>query len=310
MKNKFKFFIILSLQLEKVVRNYSKLISYEEASMNLRKMKNVAIILFIATIAVPQLFSADLDEILKKGTVRIGMYNQDPGRMFIDPATNQLMGLEPDIAQAFAKKLGVKCEIVQAEWDALIPGLLADKWDIIIANMARLPSRAATVDFTLAFENYGAQTLAVRKDNTHIKGWNDLKKGVKVGTGRGNAAEAYVLANFPAVPIVPFASPQVAIQARVGGQDDVGTESYAAMISFEAANPRIKLIATNDLRAFITTGFAVKPGNFRLWLWANLFLIDFKNSGEYALLWKKWFPTIPVIENPFEVNANEVKLGQ
>ena len=98
-------------------------------------------LLLIACLLPGTALAADLDEILSNGVVRIGMYNQDPGRMFLDPMTNELMGLEPDIAADFAEYLGVECEIVQMEWDALIPGLLADKCDIIIANMNRLPSR-------------------------------------------------------------------------------------------------------------------------------------------------------------------------
>lgn len=261
------------------------------------------LICVLVTMVLPlQAFAADLDEILSRGSIRIGMYNQDPGRMFLDPTTNELMGLEPDIAKAFAEKLGVECEIVQAEWDALIPGLLADKWDIIIANMARLPSRATSVDFTLAFENYDGSCIAVRADDDRIQGWSDLKAGIKVATGRGNAAEAYVMANYPDVEIVPFASPQLGIQALVAGQVDCVVEDYTAMINFQAQFEKIKLVATDELVNMLSTGFGVKPGNFRLWLWANIFLINFKQSGEYARTWYKWFPDVPITSNAFDVN--------
>jgi polar amino acid transport system substrate-binding protein len=222
--------------------------------------------------------------------------------MFLDPETNELKGLEPDTAAAFAKALGVELEIVQTEWDALIPSLIADKFDIIIANMGRLPSRAAVVDFTLAFENYDGTCIAVRKNEDKIKGWEDFKKGVKVGTGRGNVAEAYTKNTYPDIDMVPFASPQLAIQALVAGQVDCVVEDYTAMVSFAKEFDAIKLVATDPLVNVKMTGFAIKPGNFRLWLWANIFLIDFKNSGEHAKLWYKWFPDIPIVKAPFEIN--------
>lgn len=221
--------------------------------------------------------------------------------MFLDPKTNELKGLEPDIAKCFAKELGVKCDIVQAEWDALIPGLLADKWDIIIANMNRLPSRAASVDFTLAYENYDGCCLAVRKSETKITGWNSLGKGVKIGTGRGNSAEAYAMKTWPDATFVPFASPQLAVQALIAGQLDVVIEDYTGMLGFQAQTPKIKLLETDNLRALNCTGFAVKPGNSRLLLWANIFLTNFKLSGDYAKVYHRWFPTVKVSEHPFEV---------
>lgn len=248
-------------------------------------------------------FAADLDEILSRGSIKIGMYNQDPGRMFLDPDTGELLGLEPDIAKAFARDLGVECEIVQAEWDALIPGLLADKWDIIIANMARRPSRAASVDFTLAYENYDGTCFAVRSDENNITSWDDFKDGIKVGTGRGNSAEAYTVMNYPDVEIVPFASPQFAMQALLAGQLDAVVEDYTGMVGYiEKFGDQIKLCETENLVNTVQTGFAVKPGNFRLWLWANIFLINFKNSGEHANLWYKWFPTVPIVESAFDIN--------
>lgn len=258
-------------------------------------------LLLIACLLPGAALAADLDEILSSGTIRIGMYNQDPGRMYLDPMTNELMGLEPDIAADFASYLGVKLEIVQMEWDSLIPGLLADKCDIIIANMARLPSRATTVDFTLAYENYDGTCIAVRKEEQRIQGWSDLTSGVKVGTGRGNSAEAYTIKTCPQAEIVPFASPQLGVQALLAGQVDCVVEDYTAMISFEKQFEGIKLVATDQLVNRNTTGFAVKPGNFRLWLWANIFLISYKNSGDYANTWYKWFPDVPITGTAFDV---------
>lgn len=272
-------------------------------------MKKLGIFLVVLALVSAMLlpgcaFAADLDEILQKGTIRIGMYNQDPGRMYLDPDTNELMGLEPDIAADFAEALGVKCEIVQAEWDSLIPGLLADQWDIIIANMARLPSRAASVDFTLAYENYDGTCIAVRSDEERIVDWESMNdSSIKIGTGRGNSAEAYTIKVCPEAEIVPFASPQLGIQALIAGQIDAVVEDYTAMISFEKQNAgKIKLVGTDNLVNLQQTGFAVKPGNFRLWLWANIFLIQYKNSGNYAETWYKWFPEVPISGTSFDVN--------
>ncbi len=245
---------------------------------------------------------ADLDEILTKGVVRVGIFTQDPPKQFLDPSTGKLVGLEVDIAAAFADKLGVKLDLIPAEWDALIPGLLADKWDVIIANMARLPSRATTVDFTLAFENTDGIAVAVRKNETKYAKMEDFnKKGIKIGTGRGNAGERAAIQICPNATLVPFASPQLAIQALVSGQVEGVPEDYTALMGFAQKNNRIKVVGGDKLKAPFTTGFAVKPGNFRLWLWANIFLVDFKNSGKYLETYEKWFPGVGITEKSFDL---------
>lgn len=267
-----------------------------------RKVLVLLLSLALFAVAASTAFSYDLDQVLRRGVVRVGIFTQDPPRQFLDPKTGELVGFEADIAAEFAKTLGVKLELVPAEWDALIPGLLADKWDIIIANMARLPSRAVTVDFTLAFENAGYFAIAVRSNDDRFTKLADLnKKGIRLGTGRGNAAEKAAMEEAPNATIVPFASPQLAVQALIAGQVDAVPEDYEPLAGFAQHDRRIKVVGEKSYGYLMTTGFAVKPGNFRLWLWANLFLVDFKNSGGYLKLREKWYPGQTPPETAFEV---------
>jgi len=249
------------------------------------------VIALLTVVFVMGTFARDLDAIVSSGVIRVGFYPQDPPKQYYDPDTGEAVGLEVDIAKEFASDLGVKLELIGSEWDALIPGLLADKWDIVIANMCRLPSRAATVDFTLAYENIDGMAILVRADDDRFTAVSDLNQaGIKIGVNRGSAGHMCADKNAPAAEILPFQSASVAAMALQVGQLDAVVEDVTTMELYAREHPQLKVVGTSNLACPCWTGFAIQPGNFRLWLWANQFLIEFKVSGRYSILYEKWFP--------------------
>ncbi|BFG77812.1 nopaline ABC transporter substrate-binding protein NocT [Paraburkholderia terrae] len=63
----------------------------------------------------------------------------------------KLAGYEIDLTRELCNRMKVKCDIVAQDWDGIIPGLTAGKYDAIIASMGVTPAREKVVAFSVAY---------------------------------------------------------------------------------------------------------------------------------------------------------------
>jgi polar amino acid transport system substrate-binding protein len=107
---------------------------------------------------------------------------------FVDPKDpSKLLGFEADIAAAIAKELGVQSQVVQTDWDSLIPGLERGNYDIAMNGLEIIPERQKRVLMSRPYYVYSLQ-LVVRNDDDRIRSLADLK-GKSVGTMAGTTAD-------------------------------------------------------------------------------------------------------------------------
>nr|WP_319387155.1 ABC transporter substrate-binding protein [uncultured Roseibium sp.] len=104
----------------------------------------------------------------------------------------QLIGFDVDIAKALCEEMKVECEFITSDWDGIIPGLQAGKYDAIIASMSITDERKQKVDFTNKYYNT-PPAIAVPKDSS-IAGTSDadlsgIALGAQSSTTHSNYAE-------------------------------------------------------------------------------------------------------------------------
>lgn len=73
-----------------------------------------------------------------------------------------LEGLEIDLAADLCQRMEIECTVVAQSFDGIIPGLLAGKYDVIMAGMSATPKREEVVAFSQAYGSTG-QGFAVQK---------------------------------------------------------------------------------------------------------------------------------------------------
>lgn len=108
-------------------------------------------------------------------------------------AKKELEGFEIDYANMLCEKMKVKCTWVVQDWDGIIPALLANKYDIIIAGMNATDERKKRVDFTSVYTKtpiwaIGPKTAAADVSPAALKG---KAVGTQGSTIHANFLEKY-----------------------------------------------------------------------------------------------------------------------
>lgn len=78
----------------------------------------------------------------------------------------KLTGCDVEVARAVAKKLGIKIEFKETQWDAMLAGLKSGRFDLV-ANQVALttPERQATFDKSEPYSWSGAMLVARDNEN-------------------------------------------------------------------------------------------------------------------------------------------------
>jgi polar amino acid transport system substrate-binding protein len=136
-------------------------------------------------------------------------------------ADGKIVGFDVDIANALCARMKIECEIVAQDWDGLIPGLQAQKFDAIVASMTITPEREKQVAFTHKY--YETPLAIATPKDSDIKG-TDAKAlasrtiGVQAGTVQADyAGKAYANAG---ATIKAYPSYEEAMADLVNGRLD------------------------------------------------------------------------------------------
>lgn len=144
---------------------------------------------FYAWVFLVCMARADWDQIQQRGVLRWGN-DAEGGAPYIyhDPQNSQrLIGFEVEFAEVLARRLGLKSEFVQNNWDMLIPALgEGSRFDVIIAGLERTPENLAKIRMSRPYFAFGQQ-LVVRSGDSNVTSLANLK-GKAVGVLSASAS--------------------------------------------------------------------------------------------------------------------------
>ncbi len=192
-------------------------------------------------------------------------------------------GIDVELAEAIGKKLGKEVEIVDMEFDSLIPAVNSGKVDFVAAGMTVTPDREKQVDFTTDYYK-ATQVIIVQKDNTEIATKDDLK-GKAIGAQKGTTGES--LANeIEGANVSGYTTGLEAVMDLKNGKIDAVVLDADPAKSFEAQNDDIKVIEGQFEDEFYA--IALKKGNTELLNQINEALDEIISSGELKKIVDKY----------------------
>lgn len=108
---------------------------------------------------------ADLADIKKRGELRVVMSGEYPP--FSQPGPDGgLVGFDVDVAREIGRRLGVKVNVIKAEFPSIIAGLQAGQFDMAVASQSKTPERERAVDFLSRPYYYDGFQLFVPANST------------------------------------------------------------------------------------------------------------------------------------------------
>ena len=123
-----------------------------------------------------------MSKIEEKGEITYALTGAYPPFNYIDES-GEIKGFDIDIANALAKKMGLKATAITTQWDGIIGGLKSKRFDTIIGSMAITEDRLKEVSFTKPYYYDGALFFAKADRNySSISDLEDGEVGVVTGT--------------------------------------------------------------------------------------------------------------------------------
>jgi ABC-type amino acid transport substrate-binding protein len=227
-----------------------------------------------------------IDQIKKNGKLILATGNYRPFE-YHDEKTNKIIGYDIDVAEAIAKKIGVPLEVTEMQFTGLIPSLQNGQADLVIAAMYITPQRKEVVDFADPYMDTG-MVVAVRKDDTAIKGPNDLNgKVVGVKTGATSEKVAQEMNEKGAkITIKSYKETVDYLLDLQNGRLDAAINDLLNQLEYNKANPTVKIVGDPFTKAQL--GIAAKKGDKELIDLVNTVLKELKQNGEAEKMYQKW----------------------
>jgi polar amino acid transport system substrate-binding protein len=245
-------------------------------------------VLFIQTLSSLQ--SAEtLPQIIKRGTLRVGL---EAGYIPFEMKDKQgkLVGFDVDLAQLMAREIGVKLELVNTEWDGIIPSLLTQKFDLIMSGMTLTQQRNLKVNFSDPYLEVGQSVLIKKSLIGTIKNYRDLNHGRwKIASKLGTSGEEAVKKYIPKATYRAYQTEQEAVMEVVNGRIDAFVYDAPYNILYANGKGKGKVHHLTETFTYEPIAVAVLKGDHDFLNWINHFLRQIKKDGRFQKIYQSWF---------------------
>ena len=163
----------------------------------IRVLATLAAASFLVSAAAQAQQPSRLDEIITRGTLRVGMTGDYLPFTSFDKTTQKFRGFDVDMAEALGKALGVKVEYVQTAWPQLMKDFEADHFDVAMGGISITLDRQKKGMFSTPIMREGKTPIARCADQGKYQTLADIDKpGTHVIVNPGGTNERFAKAHL------------------------------------------------------------------------------------------------------------------
>ncbi|WP_439495655.1 ectoine/hydroxyectoine ABC transporter substrate-binding protein EhuB [Bosea sp. (in: a-proteobacteria)] len=239
------------------------------------------------------------DRVLREKKLSIGIHNRPPWG--IRGSDGQATGFHPDLVRAAFAPLGVtEIAFTISDFGALIPGLIANRFDMVASGLGITPERCKVVAFSDPDMSIGDALLVKAGNPLGVHSYKDIAANPKVrlGASRGSAnGKNATLAGVPESQMMLFQNTEASMSALMAGRVDVLTFSSPTVVGFlqdpnitgvERVKPFTGYIKPNGRESALSSAIAFRPADADLRDLYNKRLAEMKADGSLAAIMKKY----------------------
>ncbi len=109
---------------------------------------------------------------------------------------DHLAGFEIDLGTELCRRMGATCTFVAQDWDSMIDGLLAHRYDAIMAAMEITEERKQRIAFTVPYVRMPSAFM-VKNDSGLLSDSPAALAGKRIGVEKAGTHETFLLDNYP-----------------------------------------------------------------------------------------------------------------
>lgn len=217
-------------------------------------------------------------------------------------AQQQPVGVDVELGESLAKRLGLKVKWVNTPFSGLIPALQAGACDAIISQLFIKPARLQVVDMVPYM--YSQEVILFKQGTPTVDNLEALS-GKKVASVTGTTATVLLTAENeklkqegkPQIKIIDFPSNTDALQQLQFGQVDAYGVAYEIGRYYNQTAPG-EFVTGGAPYFKILTGIATRKSDAGLRNALQIQLADMMKDGTYTAIFKKWDLASDVLDAP------------
>ena len=221
-----------------------------------------------------------LARIAASGSVRVCIWPDYYGISYRDPKTQQLSGIDIDMARALGRRLGAQVAFVDSSFARLIADVTEDRCDIAMFAIGITPQRQERLRFTrphLASDIYAITT----KSNRQVREWRDIDRpGMVVAVAKGTLHEPVMKQKLKAAELRVLDTPHAREQEVESGRADVFMTDFPYSQRMLRTTDWARLVKPDSAYHVTPYAYAMRPGDDSWHAYVEQFIADMKQRGE------------------------------